>query len=411
MYSLLLAIIYIAFISLGLPDSLVGAGWPVMHEDLGVPIAFAGIITMIIAGGTILSSLASERVTRRFGVGLVTAVSVAMTAAALVGFSVSNSFWMLCLWAIPYGLGAGAVDAALNNYVALHYAARHMNWLHACWGLGASISPFIMSFALAGGDGWSSAYFIVGLLQVILTFVLFISIPLWRRVNPLVPTGEHDEADRGVDADDGEAKRGHTHVPLARAIRIPGVILILIAFFAYCALESTAILWASTYLVSDRGVDVATAAACASLFLLGITAGRFIAGFLADRIGDRWMIRGGFLTVALGVVLLAVPQPNAIALVGLVLLGLGCAPIYPAIIHSTPINFGRRNSQAIIGIQMAAAYTGSTFIPPLFGAISTWTGLWIFPLFLALLVGVGLLMSERLNRVVRRRNQVPSMSA
>ncbi|WJL97287.1 MFS transporter [Microbacterium sp. ET2] len=378
-----------------------------MHQDLGVPIAFAGIITMIIAGGTILSSLASERITRRFGVGLVTAVSVAMTAAALVGFSASNSFWMLCLWAIPYGLGAGAVDAALNNYVALHYAARHMNWLHACWGLGASISPFIMSFALAGGDSWSSAYFIVGLLQVILTFVLFISIPLWRRVNPLASAAADDEADYGFGAD-GEAKRGHTHVPLARAIRIPGVVLILTAFFAYCALESTAILWASTYLVTDRGVNVATAAAFASLFLLGVTAGRFTAGFVADRVGDRWMIRGGFLAVAAGTVLLAVPQPNAIALVGLVILGLGCAPIYPAIIHSTPINFGRRNSQAIVGIQMAAAYTGSTFIPPLFGVISTWTGLWIFPLFLASLVGVGLLMSESLNRLVRRREQVRS---
>ncbi|NYF17826.1 fucose permease [Microbacterium sp. AK009] len=409
MYSLLLAIIYIAFISLGLPDSLVGAGWPVMHRDLGVPIAFAGIVTMIIAGGTILSSLASERVTRRFGIGLVTSVSVAMTAAALVGFSTSSSFWVLCLWAIPYGLGAGAVDAALNNYVALHYAARHMNWLHACWGLGASISPFIMSYALAGGGNWSSAYFIVGLLQVILTFALFVSIPMWRRVNPLVPASDRGGADHGLDAD-GEAKRGRTHVPLARAIRIPGVILILIAFFAYCALESTAILWASTYLVIDRGVDVATAAAFASLFLLGITAGRFIAGFVADRVGDRWMIRGGFLTVALGIVMLAVPQPNAIALVGLAILGLGCAPIYPAIIHSTPINFGRRNSQAIIGIQMAAAYTGSTFIPPLFGVISTWKGLWIFPLFLAVLVGVGLLTSEGLNRLVRRREHTPAMT-
>lgn len=403
MYSLLLAIIYVAFISLGLPDSLVGAGWPVMHRDLGVPIAFAGIITMIIASGTILSSLASERVTRRFGVGLVTAVSVGMTAAALVGFSTSGEFWMLCLWAIPYGLGAGAVDAALNDYVAVHYAARHMNWLHACWGLGASISPFIMSFTLAGGAGWSSAYLVVGLLQVVLTFVLFASIPLWRKVNPLVPGDDDVDAD-SVDAVEGEgAGTRHSHVPLAQALRIPGVILILTAFFAYCALESTAILWASTYLVTDRGIDVATAAAFASLFLLGITAGRFLAGFVADRVGDRWMIRGGFLAVGLGTVLLVVPQPNVIALVGLVILGLGCAPIYPAIIHSTPVNFGRRNSQAIIGVQMAAAYIGSTLIPPIYGALASWTGMWIFPLFLAVLVALGLLMSERLNRLVRRR--------
>lgn len=391
MYSLLLAIIYIAFISLGLPDSLVGAGWPVMHQDLGVPIAFAGIITMIIASGTILSSLASERVTRRFGVGAVTAVSVGMTAAALVGFSVSDSFWMLCLWAIPYGLGAGAVDAALNNYVALHYAARHMNWLHACWGLGASISPFIMSFAITGGLGWSGAYLVVGVIQAILTLGLLIGIPLWKKVTPI---GDDHSADE-------PSGRGAAHVPLAQALRIRGVWLILTAFFAYCALESTAILWASSYLVTDRGVDAATAAAFASLFLLGITAGRFLAGFVADRIGDRWMIRGGFLTVGLGVLLLAMPvETTVLALAGLVIAGLGCAPIYPAIIHSTPVNFGRRNSQAIIGVQMAAAYTGSTLAPPLFGAISAWSGMWILPLFLGVLMLLGLAMSEGLNRLV-----------
>lgn len=410
MYSLLLAVIYLAFVSLGLPDSLVGAGWPVMQQDLGVPIAFAGIITMIIAGGTILSSLASERVTRRFGAGTVTAVSVGMTAAALVGFSVSDSFWMLCLWAIPYGLGAGAVDAALNNYVAVHYAARHMNWLHACWGLGASISPFIMSFALASGAGWPSAYLSVGLIQVGLTLVLLLSLPLWGRVDRLRPAG-HDADGGGDDDGDGmprveaEAPRGAgTHVPLARAIRIPGVMLILTAFAAYCALEGTAILWASTYLVADRGVAPATAAAFASLFLLGITAGRFLAGFVADRVGDRGMIRGGFATVGVGVVMLMLPlETNLVALTGLVILGLGCAPIYPAIIHSTPVNFGRRNSQAIVGIQMAAAYTGSTFAPPLFGAISAWTGMWVFPVFLGVLVVLGVIMSERLNRLVRTR--------
>jgi len=407
-YALLLAIIYVAFISLGLPDSLVGAGWPVMHQDLGVPIAFAGIITMIIAGGTIVSSLASERVTRRFGVGLVTAVSVGMTAAALVGFSVSDSFWMLCLWAIPYGLGAGAVDAALNNYVAVHYAARHMNWLHACWGVGASISPFIMSWALTSGLGWASAYQIIGAIQIVLTGALLVSIPLWRKVNPIVPDAASG-ADAGVDARlDAEPAGGRGgHVPLARALRIPGVTLILTAFFAYCALESTAILWASTYLVTDRGVAPATAAAFASLFLLGITAGRFLAGFFADRVGDRLMIRGGFVIVGIGVVLLALPlETDAAALIGLVVAGLGCAPIYPAIIHSTPVNFGRSNSQAIVGIQMAAAYTGSTLAPPLFGALSAWSGMWILPLFLGALMLLGLVMSERLDRLVRRSGSV-----
>lgn len=399
MYALLLAIIYLAFISLGLPDSLVGAGWPVMHDELGVPVAFAGILTMIIAGGTIVSSLLSERLTLRLGAGLVTAISVGMTAAALIGFSVSGSFWMLCLWAIPYGLGAGAVDAALNNYVALHYAARHMNWLHSFWGVGASISPFIMSYAISSGFGWSGAYRSIGIIQIVLTVLLFLSLTLWTRVNR-EPSHEH------ADPDDEPAGNGK-HVPLGTALRIPGVVLILIAFFAYCALESTAILWASTYLVSERGVSPATAAAFASLYLLGITGGRFLAGFFADHIGDRTLIRGGFLTVAAGVIMILLPLPtDVVALAGLVIAGLGSAPIYPAIIHSTPVNFGRRNSQAIIGIQMAAAYSGATFMPPLFGALSAWVGLWIFPVFLAVLVALGLAMSERLNRIVARRSQL-----
>lgn len=394
MYALLLAIIYLAFVSLGLPDSLIGAGWPVTHEDLHVPVASAGLLTMIIAGGTIISSLASERITRRFGAGLVTAVSVGLTALALVGFSTSGSFWLLCLWAIPYGLGAGAVDAALNNYVALHYAARHMNWLHSFWGVGAAISPFIMSFALGSGSGWSSAYLTVGLIQGGLTIALLLSLPLWRRVNSIVP----------ADAAEAEpAPTSSSHVPLKSAQRIPGVKLVLIAFFAYCGLETTAILWASTYLVQDRAVSPVTAAAFASLFLLGITAGRFLAGFFADRIGDQALIRGGFLTVTLGAMMLALPLPTTVvALAGLVVAGLGCAPIYPAIIHSTPVNFGRDNSQAIIGVQMAAAYTGSTLVPPLFGGVSTWTGMWIFPLVVATLAIVGLVMSERLTGVVAR---------
>ena len=402
MYSLLLAIIYVAFVSLGLPDSLIGAGWPVMHDDLGVPVAFAGFITMIIAVGTIVSSLASERLTRRFGAGLVTAVSVAMTAAALVGFSFSGTFLLLCLWAVPYGLGAGAVDAALNNYVALHYAARHMNWLHSFWGVGASISPFVMSYALTSGLGWTGGYLVVGVTQAVLTVALIAALPLWGKVNQTHP--HHDE-----EADDGAGHR--THVPIAQALRIPGVTLIISAFFAYCALESTAILWSSTYLVSGRGVDVATAAAFASLFLLGITAGRFLAGFFADRIGDRLLIRGGFLGVALGSGMIALPlDTDLLALAGLVVAGLGCAPIYPAIIHSTPANVGRRSSQAVIGIQMAAAYTGSTLAPPLFGALSAWVGPWVFPFFLAVLAALGLVMSERLNRLVARR-ELAALSA
>ena len=401
MYSILLTIIYIAFISLGLPDSLVGAGWPVMHKDLDVPQSFAGIITMIIAIGTILSSLASERLTRRFGAGLVTAISVGLTATALFGFAFSDQFWMLCLWAIPYGVGAGAVDAALNNYVALHYAARHMNWLHSFWGVGASISPLIMSHALTSGMGWPGAYNIVGIIQAVLTAALLFTLPLWGKINTL-RSKEHQLTEVSADSQAVPSQPPASgHVPLTKALKIPGVVLILTTFFAYCALESTSILWSSTYLVGARGVSAATAAAFASFFLIGITLGRFLAGIVADRIGDRNLIRGGFVLVAVAGVMILLPlETNAVALAGLAIAGLGAAPIYPAIIHSTPTNFGRNNSQAIIGIQMASAYLGSTLMPPLFGIVSQWVGLWIFPVFVLVLAILGILFSERLNRRV-----------
>lgn len=409
MISFLLAIIYLAFISLGLPDSLVGAGWPAMQQDLGVPVAFAGFITMIIASGTIVSSLASERITRRFSTGTVTAVSVGLTAAALIGFSFAPSFWVLCLWAIPYGLGAGAVDAALNNYVALHFASRHMNWLHSFWGVGASISPFIMSYALSSGLEWSGAYLIVGIIQAALTLALLLTLPLWHRVDhdaspSAEPAGDEPATATPTGSPDNEGSTGH--VPIGRALRIPGVPLMLLTFFAYCALESTSILWATTYLVSHHEVTTATAAAFGSFYLLGITAGRFLAGIVSDRIGDRLLIRGGFVAIGIGALLMALPLSTPVpALAGLVIAGFGSAPIYPAIIHATPVNFGRHSSQAIIGIQMAAAYTGSTLAPPAFGVLSASTGMWILPLFVLVLVVLGLLMSECLNRLVdSRRN-------
>lgn len=281
-----------------------------------------------------------------------------------------------------------------------------MNWLHSFWGVGASISPFIMSYALTADLGWSSAYRVVGVIQVVLTFVLIVSVPLWGKVHPVRPAA-HD-----ADDDAEPSGKGSAHVPIAHALRIPGVGLVLGAFFAYCALESTAFLWASTFLVTERDVAPATAAAFASLFLLGMTGGRFLAGFFADRVGDRRLIRGGFVAVAVGAVMLVLPlETDVLALAGLVVAGLGAAPIYPAIIHSTPANFGRQNSQAIIGIQMAAAYTGSTLAPPLFGVLATWAGMWLFPLFVGALAVLGLLLSERLNRRVPPRATVEGLAA
>ncbi len=387
MFSILLAIIYVAFISLGLPDSLLGSAWPVMRLQFGAPLSFAGVISMIIAGGTIVSSLLSDRMTRKLGAGLVTAVSVAMTAAALFGFSVSRSLAALCLWAIPYGLGAGAVDAALNNFVALHYSSRHMSWLHCFWGVGASVSPYIMGACLAHSGSWEMGYRTVSVIQVALTAGLFLSLPLWR------------EKKGAAGADGG---RSGPALGLKGALRIPGVPFILLAFFAYCAAETTAGLWASTYLVEVRGVDPQTAARFASLFYLGITFGRFLNGFVADRLGDRKLIRVGAAVMAAGAAMILMPV-NALALAGLVVFGLGCAPVYPSIIHSTPFNFGAENSQAIIGVQMASAYTGSTFMPPLFGLIAGAAGVRVYPFFLAAFIALLATMTERINRLNRDR--------
>lgn len=387
MYSLLLIIIYIAFISLGLPDSLLGSAWPVMYKQFSVPLSYAGIITMIIAGSTIVSSLMSDRMTRKFGTGLVTAISVMMTAAALFGFSISHSLVSLCLWAVPYGLGAGAVDAALNNYVALHYASRHMSWLHCFWGVGAAISPYIMSYCLLNGWGWNSGYRSVAVIQIVLTTMLFISLPLWKR---RTITNDNDEAPAAV-------------LSLRSALKIRGVKLILFTFFSYCALESTTGLWASSYLVQRRGIDAETAAKFASLFFLGITFGRFLCGFIAEKAGDRWLVRFGIIIIMVGIIMVGVPvQFDTFALFGLVVIGLGCAPVYPSIIHSTPSNFGQKNSQAIIGIQMASAYMGSTFMPPLFGLIADHINIGTYPFYLMFFAILALVMSERLTVVITK---------
>lgn len=427
MYSLLLVIIYIAFISLGLPDSLIGSAWPIMHQDLQVPVSYMGIITMLISGSTILSSLLSDRLTRRFGTGLVTAVSVFLTAAALFGFSVSGSFWLLCLWAIPYGLGAGAVDASLNNYVALHYASRHMSWLHCFWGVGCSVSPYIMSYALTGHSSWGLGFRIVSILQIVLTAALFFSLPLWKKAAGQTPhtAGTDAAASAETAADDAPAAVAHSvgntvansapetdsaeasdmatpsgkELTIRQVLQLKGVPFVLITFWAYCALESTTGTWASSYLVQHRGINAETAARFASLFYLGITFGRFLCGFVADRLGDRQLIRIGTLTALTGTALILLPlSADFPALAGLIIVGLGCAPIYPSIIHSTPDNFGRENSQAVIGIQMASAYLGSTFMPPVFGLLAAHVSIDLYPVYLLLFGGLMLFMSERLRR-------------
>ncbi len=384
MIHLLLAVIYLSFISLGLPDSLLGAAWPSIYQGLGVPVSYSGMIFCIISVGTVISSLQSDRLTRKFGAGGVTAVSVAMTAVALFGFSASNSFWALCLWAIPYGLGAGSVDAALNNYVALHFASRHMSWLHCMWGIGASVGPYIMGAALMRGAGWQMGYRIIGGMQMVLTVVIILSLPLWRAKT----TG---------DAGEQEAAPAKA-LTLKQIFRIPGVKEVLITFFCYCSLEQTTSLWASSYLVLNRGISPETAASFASLFFLGITAGRALCGFLTLKLNDAQMVRMGLGLIAMGVVLLLLPLGETAALAGLLLVGFGCAPIYPSLIHATPGRFGAENSQAIIGVQMASAYIGNCLMPPLFGAAANHTTIAIFPCYLLVILILMGTMHETLQK-------------
>ena len=380
MIQLLLPIIYLAFISLGLPDSLLGSAWPSLYPVLGVPVSSMGLLSMLTSLGTIVSSLQSDRLTRTFGTGRVTAFSTALTAIALCGFSVSRSFWMLCLWAVPYGLGAGSIDAALNNYVALHYKSRHMSWLHCMWGVGTVISPMLMSRALSAGQGWSSGYRTVACLQTVIAAILFCSLPLWK--------GRAASADSPEP--DAKALR------LGEVFRIPGAKEVMACFFCYCALETTAGNWASSYLTLTKGVPAETAAAFAGLFYTGITVGRALCGFITFKLNDTQMIRLGQGVLAAGVAALLLPAPHILALAGLVLIGVGCAPIYPSIIHSTPDHFGADRSQAVIGIQMASAYVGNLVMPPLFGLIANRITPALFPVYLLVLLGIMVFTHEQL---------------
>lgn len=371
----MLALIYIAFISLGLPDSLLGAGWPVMYRELDVPISFMGILSMVISGGTILSSLFSSKLTHKFGTNIVTVVSVLLTALALLGFSISTQFWMLMVFAVPYGLGAGAIDAALNNYVALHYSSRHMSWLHCFWGVGTIISPFIMSHALIHST-WNMGYRMVGFLQICIALLLFATLSVWK-VNQ-ANTVESSQSIRLTDA-----------------LKIRGVPTLLIGFFAYCSAEATAMYWASTYMVEVKNLPAQQAARFASLFYIGITAGRFLSGFFSDRLGDRKMILSGTCILSLGIVFLLIPmQTPLLSLAAFIVIGFGCAPIYPCIIHSTPSHFGAKHSGAIIGIQMASAYIGSTFMPPLYGLLGNHISFKLLPLYLAVFIILMISMVE-----------------
>jgi len=381
----LLIIIYLSFISLGLPDSLFGSAWPSMYNLLDVPVHYAGYIYMIVAGGTVISSVFSARIIKRFGTGIVTAVSVLMTAAALTGFSISHSFFYLCLCSIPLGLGAGSVDAALNNYVALNYKARHMSWLHCFWGIGASIGPIIMSAYLVRHNSWNLGFRAIGIIQFCLVLLLFISLPLWKK-----------------NVTEGNSPQ-HISVKFADIFRITGVKEALIAFFCYCSIETVTGLWGASFLVEEKGISKEIAAKWIALFFIGITAGRFISGFVTMKLNNRQMVRLGQIIIGCGIVVLILPFGNLTLLPGLFLIGLGCAPIYPSLLHETPKNFGGEYSQAIMGIQMGSAYVGTTLMPPTFGWFASYMSFNIFPIFIGILLIIKIIMVEALNRKIDKK--------
>lgn len=383
MLTLLLIIIYIAFISLGLPDAILGSAWPKIYQDLNVSISSAGIATMIVSAGTIISSFFSAKLIKGFGTGKVTTFSVALTAAALLGIYSSPSFLWICLLGIPMGLGAGAVDSALNNFVALHYEAKHMNWLHCFWGIGATAGPLIMSTYLLKDNGWRSGYATIGILQVVLVICLIFSLPLWEKFEFNTNKDEDSKKD----------------TKLGTLLKIPGAKPALLSSFCYCAAELTTGLWASSYLVVSKGISTEKAAKWVSFFYLGITIGRFLSGFLAMYFNNKKMIRIGQVICICGVILLIIPFSSYFQLAGLILIGLGCAPIYPAMLHETPNRFGKEISQGIMGIQMATAYVGSTFMPPLFGILAKATTFNLLPYFILTLVVLMLLTSEIVSKV------------
>ena len=381
MFSLLLFIIYLSFVSLGLPDAVLGAAWPIIHEEFGVPISFSGSIYMLISCCTILSSLKSESLRLRFGTGKITAFSVLLTAVAIFGFSISPSLSVMLCFAIPYGLGAGSVDAALNHYVAVHYSGRSMNWLHCMWGIGAALGPYILGFVLQRGESWRSGYLVLSMIQAALTIVLFLSLGLW---------GKEEKKEKT------EEKK--TPMSFRQILSITGAKECLVSFFLYCAIEQTLGLWSGSFMVYSLKIEAKLAASFVALFYFGITFGRFLAGILAAKWQDEALILGGCGILFLGLVLLfcsMVPGQEVklfgmelrqiLVICALLLSGLGCAPIYPAIIHSTPRNFGAENTSALIGKQMAAAYIGSMSFPPFFGVLAKIFGTGLFPFFSAVL--------------------------
>lgn len=377
MSSLLLAVIYLIFISLGLPDSLLGSGWPKMQAVFSVPSSYAGYVSMTISFMTIISALLSPRMIKHFHTKWITIVSIGLTIAGLLGFSMCSRYWMLFIFAIPYGLGAGAIDASVNHYVANNYSGSVMNFLHCFYGVGAVISPYIMALALKYAR-WNEGYSWTSYIQMFILFVCIISLPLWKT------NGKEEEEDHS------------DSVGIKEALKVPAVIFTLIAFYAYCAGEATCFLWTPSYFAGTKsGLSAETIASFGSLIFGGLMLGRLISGFISNKLGDRRLIRIGIFVELLGIIMVFLPVENyMVAAAGFVVIGTGMGPVYPAIQHMAPANFGKKYSAAVIGLQMAAAYVGSTFMPMIFGLLQQKIGIAIMPTYLLIFAIINFGMLE-----------------
>lgn len=378
MYSLLIAVIYLIFISLGLPDSLLGSGWPAMHAAFSVPSSYAGYVSMAISFMTIISALLSPIMIKRFHTKWIVIVSIFLTVMGLIGFSISTSYAMLFVFAVPYGMGAGAIDASVNHYVANNYSGSVMNFLHCFYGVGAVISPNIMAVALSKAS-WNEGYRWTAYIQIFILLICIISLPLWKK----------NESDSN--------KQEEEVARIREALKRPGVVLTLIAFFAYCSGEATCFLWTSSYFAGVKeGLTNHLIASFGSLIFGGLMLGRLISGFVSNRLGDRMLIRIGIFVEVVGILLVMIPVASFIpAAIGFVIIGTGMGPVYPAIQHMAPKNFGERYSAAVIGLQMASAYIGSTFMPMIFGNIQEKIGIGIMPFYLLIFAVLNIWMLER----------------
>lgn len=389
MATLLLIIIYIAFIGLGIPDSLFGTAWPAIYVSFEIPISSANYVTLLISCGTVISSALSARIINRFGTAVVTAVSTAITAAALFGFSVSGNLLWLCIFSIPMGLGAGAVDSALNNYVALHYKATHMNFLHCFYGIGVSVSPYLMSLALTNENNWRDGYRLTFYLQLAIALITIVSLPLWKKAHPASLQSNEEIHPKTLS--------------IINMLKMPSVRAVLLIFIGSCAIECTCGTWGSTFLVNSKGMSVDHAAKIITLYYVGMALGRFLSGILAARLSSWKLIHLGQTITIFAILLLFLPLPSTIAAAGLFFIGLGNSPIFPNLIHLTPENFGKDISQSVMGMQMAASYAGIMLIPPIFGLWAQKTGTDIFPLYLLIMLVVMLFGTYSMLNFLKKR--------